>query len=57
MPVLRDFSVSTVAAGFVACLVGLTSGIALVFEAARSLGADDAVVTDRKSTRLNSSHT
>ena len=45
MPVLRDFSVSTVAAGFVACLVGLTSGIALVFEAARALGADDAQVT------------
>jgi benzoate membrane transport protein len=45
VPILRDFSVSTVTAGFVACLVGLTSGIALVFEAAQKLGADDAQVT------------
>lgn len=45
VPILRDFSPSTVTAGFVACMVGLTSGITLVFEAARNLGADDAEVT------------
>lgn len=42
---LRDFSVSTVTAGFVASLVGLTSSIAIVFAGARALGADDAMVT------------
>jgi benzoate membrane transport protein len=43
--VLRDFSLSTVTAGFVAALVGLTSSIAIVFSAARVLGADDAIIT------------
>ena len=43
--VLRDFSLSTVSAGFVAALVGLTSSIAIVFTGARALGADDAMVT------------
>jgi benzoate membrane transport protein len=43
--VLRDFSVSTITAGFVASLVGLTSSIAIVFSAARVLGADDAMLT------------
>lgn len=41
MSVFKDFALSTITAGFVASLVGLTSGIVLVFEAARSLGADD----------------
>jgi benzoate membrane transport protein len=41
---LGDFSASTVTAGFVAALVGLTSGITLIFEAARALGADDAQI-------------
>ncbi len=45
MSLVRDFSVSTITAGFVAALVGLTSSIAIVFSAARSLGADDAQVT------------
>ena len=45
MRVVRDFSVSTIAAGFVAALVGLTSSIAIVFSAARVLGADDAELT------------
>ncbi len=45
MRVLRDFSLSTIAAGFVASLVGLTSSIAIVFSAARVLGADDAKAT------------
>ncbi|MEZ5263755.1 MAG: benzoate/H(+) symporter BenE family transporter [Acidimicrobiia bacterium] len=40
----RDFSASTITAGFVAALVGLTSGITLIFEAARTLGADDAQI-------------
>lgn len=43
--VLRDFSLSTITAGFVASLVGLTSSIAIVFSAARALGADDAMLT------------
>jgi benzoate membrane transport protein len=45
VPVLKDFSASTIAAGFVAALVGLTSSIAIVFSAARALGANDAEVT------------
>ncbi len=45
MRVLRDFSISTITAGFVASLVGLTSSIAIVFSAARALGADDAMLT------------
>ena len=39
MKVLRDFSVSSVAAGFVAVLVGLTSSVVIVFQAARAAGA------------------
>ena len=42
---LKDFSVSTVTAGFIASMVGLTSGITLVFEAAKALGATDAQTT------------
>lgn len=38
----RDLSVSTVSAGFVAVLVGITSTIALVFQAAQALGATPA---------------
>jgi benzoate membrane transport protein len=41
---VRDASVSAVVAGFVAVLVGYTSSAAIVFEAARALGADDATV-------------
>ena len=37
---LRDFSFSTVTAAFVAVLVGFTSSVALVFQAAQALGAD-----------------
>jgi benzoate membrane transport protein len=39
MKVLRDFSVSSVAAGLVAVLVGLTSSVVIVFQAARAAGA------------------
>jgi benzoate membrane transport protein len=44
MRLLRDFSISTIVAGFVSALVGLTSSIAIVFSAARALGADDDMV-------------
>jgi benzoate membrane transport protein len=37
--VLRDLSVSAIAAGFVTVLVGFTSSAAIVFQAAQSLGA------------------
>jgi benzoate membrane transport protein len=43
--VLRDFSLSTLTAGFVASLVGITSSIAIVFSAATILGANDAELT------------
>ncbi len=36
---MRDFSLSAVAAGFVTVLVGFTSTAAIVFQAAESLGA------------------
>lgn len=36
---LRDFSLSALVAGFVAVLVGFTSSAAIVFQAARALGA------------------
>lgn len=45
-PPLRwsDVSLSAVSAGFVAVLVGFTSSVAIVFSAARALGADQAQV-------------
>lgn len=43
--VLRDTSLLAVSAGFVATLVGFTSTIALIFHAARSLGASPEQVT------------
>lgn len=44
MPFLRDLSVSAASAGFVAVLVGFTSSVALVFQAAQAFGASEAVV-------------
>ena len=41
-PRLADVSVSAVTAGFVAVLVGFTSSVAVVFQAAQSLGATPA---------------
>ncbi len=41
-PIWRDFSASTVVAGFVAVLVGFTSSAAIVFSAAQALGANPA---------------
>lgn len=37
--VLKDFSVSTLVAGFVSVLVGFTSSVAIIFQAAQNLGA------------------
>jgi benzoate membrane transport protein len=42
---LRDLSLSTVVAGFVAVLVGFTSSVAIVFAAAQALGATPAQTT------------
>ena len=42
MRFMRDVSASAVTAGFVAMLVGLTSSIALVFQAAQAFGANQA---------------
>ncbi|RYF36061.1 MAG: hypothetical protein EOO21_02825, partial [Comamonadaceae bacterium] len=39
MRFFRDWSVSAVTAGFVAVLVGFTSSVAIVFQAARAFGA------------------
>ncbi len=44
MPLLRALGPSTVTAGFVAVLVGFTSSAVIVFEAARSAGADPAEI-------------
>ena len=41
-PYLRDFSLSAATAGFVAVLVGFTSSVAIVFQAATALGATPA---------------
>ncbi len=41
-PRASDFSLSAVTAGFVAVLVGFTSSVAIVFQAAQSLGATPA---------------
>ncbi|MCW7539570.1 benzoate/H(+) symporter BenE family transporter [Aquabacterium sp. A7-Y] len=45
MRFFRDLSLSAVVAGFVAVLVGFTSSVALVFQAAAALGASPAVTT------------
>ena len=45
MQFFRDVSLSTIVAGLVAVLVGFTSSIALVFQAAQSLGASSAQIT------------
>jgi benzoate membrane transport protein len=40
----RDFSLSALAAGFVAVLVGFASSVAIVFQAAAAAGADQAIM-------------
>jgi benzoate membrane transport protein len=42
---LRDFSLSAATAGFVAVLVGFTSSVAIVFQAATALGATPAQIS------------
>ena len=39
---LRDLSLSAVVAGFVAVLVGYTSSVVIVYQAAAAIGADAA---------------
>src|SRR4051812_6519290 len=41
----RDLSLSSFTAGFVAVLVGFTSSVAIVFQAATSLGANSAQIS------------
>lgn len=45
MSFLRDLSPSAASAGFVAVLVGFTSSVALVFQAAQAFGASPEVIT------------
>ena len=45
LPRLTDFSVSAATAGFVAVLVGFTSSVAVVFQAATALGATPAQIS------------
>lgn len=42
--VLKDFSPSTLVAGFVAVLVGYTSSVAIIFQATVALGASPAQI-------------
>ena len=44
-PRLRDLSLSAATAGFVAVLVGFTSSVAIVFQAATALGATPAQIS------------
>jgi benzoate membrane transport protein len=44
MPLIRDFSVSAVIAGFVAVLIGFTSSAVIVFQAAQALHASPAEI-------------
>ena len=45
MPFFRDVSLASATAGFVAVLVGFTSSIAIVFQAAQAFGATPAQIT------------
>ena len=45
MPFFKDLSLSAFVAGFVAVLVGFTSSVAIVFQAAQSFGATPAQIT------------
>ncbi|MDP3521743.1 MAG: benzoate/H(+) symporter BenE family transporter [Hydrogenophaga sp.] len=45
MRLIRDISLSSATAGFVAVLVGFTSSIAIVFQAAQAFGATPAQIT------------
>ncbi len=45
MSLLKDFSLSSLTAGFVAVLVGYTSSAVIIFQAAAAAGASQAEVT------------
>ncbi|MBW0168659.1 MAG: benzoate/H(+) symporter BenE family transporter [Hydrogenophaga sp.] len=45
MPFFRDVNLSAASAGFVAVLVGFTSSVAIVFQAAQAFGATPAQIT------------
>ena len=45
MQFFKDFSLSALSAGFVAVLVGVTSSVALVFQAAQAFGATSAQIS------------
>ena len=45
MQFFKDLSLSAFVAGFVAVLVGFTSSVAIVFQAAQSFGATPAQIT------------
>lgn len=45
MPFFKDLSLSAATAGFVAVLVGFTSSVAIVFQAAQAFGATPAQIT------------
>ncbi|WP_372662311.1 benzoate/H(+) symporter BenE family transporter [Hydrogenophaga sp.] len=45
MPFFRDLNLSAATAGFVAVLVGFTSSVAIVFQAAQAFGATPAQIT------------
>jgi benzoate membrane transport protein len=45
MPFFRDFNLSAATAGFVAVLVGFTSSVAIVFQAAQAFGATPELIT------------
>ena len=45
MQFFKDFSLSALSAGFVAVLVGITSSVALVFQAAQAFGATPAQIS------------
>ena len=45
MPFFKDLSLSAFTAGFVAVLVGFTSSVAIVFQAAQAFGATPAQIT------------
>ena len=45
MQFFKDLSLSTAVAGFVAVLVGFTSSVAIVFQAAQAFGATPAQIT------------
>ena len=50
MPFFKDLSLSAFTAGFVAVLVGFTSSVAIVFQAAQAFGATPVQIPKRGKT-------